>query len=73
MTTFKIMDSSGHTEQVFDRANKVSMEEAERRFSELTGSGFIAANLLEGGNQKHIRNFGEAGDQVLFHRQHQGG
>jgi hypothetical protein len=37
-----VMSPRGHDEFAFDKANKVEVEEIERRFKELSGQGFIS-------------------------------
>src|SRR4051812_29094966 len=43
MATQIVMDHSGDTRHVFDASDAKALQEAERRFKELTGSGFTAA------------------------------
>ena len=69
-----IMDHTGHSEKVFDRADTVSVAEAERRFAELTGRGFRAVALGQGGEPGEImKTFDPAVEQTLFIPQLMGG
>ena len=61
-----VMDQTGHTEHVFDKANIVSLEEAERRFKELTGAGFTAAKRTAAGQSQLIKAFDPDVDETLF-------
>lgn len=62
-----IMDHTGHSEKVFDKADKVSMDEAERRFAELTGKGFRAVALGQSGEPGEIiKGFDPNVEQTLF-------
>lgn len=68
-----VMDQTGHTEHVFDKANVVALEEAERRFAELTGSGFTAAARTGAGQSKLIKQFDPSVEETLFVPPLQGG
>lgn len=70
---FQIMDHTGHTTVVFDKADRVSMEDAERRFKELTGSGFRAAELSSGHEGRLIGTFDPNVESLLFVPPLQGG
>jgi hypothetical protein len=70
---FQIMDHTGHTTAVFDKADKVSMDEAEKRFKELTGSGFRAAEVSAGQEGRLVKAFDPNVDTLLFIPQLQGG
>ncbi len=61
-----VMDRSGHSEHVFDRASKVSVAEAERRFAELTGAGFAASVRTAPGQSKLVRAFDPDAEETLF-------
>ena len=52
-----VMDHTGHSVVAFDKADRVSVEEAERRFKELTGLGFTPAVRTGEGQSKVIRAF----------------
>jgi hypothetical protein len=61
-----VMDHTGHSEHVFDRASVVSMQEAERRFKELTGSGFTAGERTGPGEFKKVSTFDPAAEETVF-------
>ncbi|MEC4687534.1 MAG: hypothetical protein VST64_04420 [Nitrospirota bacterium] len=63
---YHIMDRSGHTTEVFDTADKVSMEEAEKRFTELTGHGFRAAENKGGGKHEVVKSFNPDAEETIF-------
>ena len=62
----KVMDPTGHTTHDFNPAERVSVEEAERRFKELTGRGFTAAKALDDGKHEVIREFDPTHKETLF-------
>lgn len=68
-----IMDQTGHSEHVFDRADIVSMEEAEARFKELTGRGFRAATRQPGGDAMVVDAFDPTAEETVFIPPLQGG
>lgn len=71
---FKIMDRTGHTVEAFDKANKVSVAEAEKRFKELTGMGFRAAVPGDkGAPGTLLKAFDKTAEDVLFIPALQGG
>lgn len=61
----QIMDQTGHSEHVWDRADVVSMEAAEKRFAELTGRGFRAVALGPDGGTI-LKGFDPAAETTLF-------
>ena len=70
----QVMDRSGHTEHAFDKADKVSLAEAEKRFAELTGKGFLAAALAEDGKPgRQLKAFDPDVEKTMFVPQLQGG
>jgi hypothetical protein len=74
MPTFKFMTPrEGHEEFKFDKSNTVELAKAERRFNELVGKGFIAAELIPGGNQRKLREFDPNVEDTVFHAHLQGG
>lgn len=74
MPVQKIMDHTGHSEKVFDRADVVSVEEAEKRFAELTGRGFKAiAQGADGDAGTILKAFDPNVESTLFIPQLQGG
>lgn len=70
---YQIMDQTGHSTESFDKADKVSMEEAEKRFRELTGRGFRAAAVSSGQEGRLIKSFDPSVDTLLFIPSLQGG
>jgi hypothetical protein len=71
---FQIMDQTGHSEQVFDKADVVSMDDAMKRFEELTAKGYRAAKPGQGGNPGALmKGFDPAAESVLFIPALQGG
>lgn len=66
MPKLLIMDRSGHSEQEFDRADKVSVAEAERRFAELAGAGYAAAVRTGPGQSKLVRAFDPNAEETLL-------
>lgn len=74
MAKHLIMDHTGHTTIDFDSADKVSLDEAEKRFRELTGKGFRAARIDETGKPGQlIKAFDPTVEQTLFIPALQGG
>jgi hypothetical protein len=70
---YNIMDHTGHSTEVFDKANKVSVAEAEARFKELTGKGFMAIQPGQNGEPGNLlRKFDPEAD-VNFQPQLIGG
>jgi hypothetical protein len=61
-----IMDTSGDTRHQFDAADASAVAEAERRFSELIGAGFIAARRIGNGTSELVRQFDPAVEETLF-------
>ena len=69
-----VMDHSGHSTHPFDETNTVSVKEAEARFKELTGRGFVAAErFLSGTDRHHVKAFDPAAEDTLFIPQRAGG
>jgi hypothetical protein len=68
-----VIDRTGDTRYTFDAGNRTAVEEAERRFMELTGVGFTAAVRTGPGQQRVIRNFDPTADETLFHPRLVGG
>lgn len=61
-----VMDHTGHSEHVFDKANKVSLAEAEERFNALIKKGYRAARTVSEGQHELIRSFDPNAEQTLF-------
>lgn len=74
MPVHKVMDHTGHSEIAWEKADVVSVEEAEKRFKELTGKGFKA--ILPGKNGEPgrlLKAFDPEVETTLFQPQLQGG
>ncbi len=61
-----IMDHAGDRRHHFDRNDRESVAEAERRFQELTGRGFTAAARVGPGEVSKIHAFDPAIEETLF-------
>jgi hypothetical protein len=61
-----VMDTSGDTRHQFDPADASAVAEAERRFSELIGTGFIAAKRTGNGTSELVRHFDPAAQETVF-------
>jgi hypothetical protein len=61
-----IMDRSGDTRHQFDAADATAVAEAERRFSELIGAGFIAARRTGNGTSELVRRFDPTAKETVF-------
>ena len=66
MPKLLVMDHTGHSEQSFNPNDIVSLQEAERRFAELTGKGFTAAKITGDGNNPIIRQFDPTAEEILM-------
>lgn len=74
MPLHQIMDRSGHTEKAWDKADVVSVAEAEKRFAELTGKGFIAFEPGPNGEPgRQIKSFDPEIEKTVFMPALQGG
>jgi hypothetical protein len=71
---YLITDHTGHSVEEFDTANNVGMEEAQKRFAELTGQGMRAAvPSAEEPTPKIIKDFDPNAEEVTFVRPIVGG
>jgi hypothetical protein len=61
-----VMDHSGDTRHTFDAADSAAIAEAGKRFMELTGAGFIAAERTANGEASVTRNFNPTAEETLF-------
>ena len=69
-----IMDRTGDTRHAFDVKDKVSIEDADKRFRELTGKGFMAVALTEDGTPgQQLKAFDPTVERTMFVPQLQGG
>jgi hypothetical protein len=73
MATQIVMDHTGDTRHQFDPTDLGAVAEAERRFKELTGSGFIAAKRLDDGKSEVVKSFDATAEEMLFIPRLQGG
>jgi hypothetical protein len=68
-----VMDRTGDTRHHFNPADARAVAEAEARFMELTGAGFIAAKRLGEGKSEVLRSFDPTAEETLFVPRLQGG
>jgi hypothetical protein len=61
-----VMDTSGDTRHQFSPEDAAAVAVAEKRFSELTGAGFIAAKRTGNGTSELIRHFDLAAEETVF-------
>jgi hypothetical protein len=67
-----VMSPRGHDEFAFDNANRLEVEEIERRFNELIGQGFIPTEAKLGadgkptGEHNRIRQFDPEAEQTVM-------
>lgn len=74
MIVFKVMDKTGDSRQSFDPATSQGVADAERRFKELTGSGFRAAKMTSNGEPATLlKTFDPTAESVVFFPSLQGG
>ena len=66
MHTQIVMDTSRDTRHRFDPADARELADAEKRFVELTGAGFIAAKRTGSGMSELVRHFDPAAQETLF-------
>jgi hypothetical protein len=66
MATQIVMDHTGDTRHSFNPADVQELAKAERRFNELTGTGFTAAVRTGSGEVSKIRSFDPAAEETLF-------
>jgi hypothetical protein len=66
MATQIVMDHSGDTRHDFDANDAKALLEAEERFKQLTGAGFIAAVKKSSGNPAITRTFDSTAEETLF-------
>jgi hypothetical protein len=73
MATQIVMDHSGDARHQFNPADVSAVAEAERRFKELTGSGFTASKRLDDGRSEVVKSFDPTAEETLFIPRLQGG
>lgn len=61
-----VMDHTGDSRHAFDPADAAAIDEAEKRFGELTGMGFTAAERTGNGEAKITRAFNPNAEETLF-------
>jgi hypothetical protein len=66
MHVHTVMDHNGDTRHQFDPTNLTEVEEAERRFKQLTGFGFTAAARLGDGRSRLLKSFDATVEERLF-------
>jgi len=73
MATHIVMDKTGDSRHEFDAGDAAALAEAERRFNELTGSGFTAAARTGSGQSTLLRKFDPHVEETVFFPRLQGG
>lgn len=73
MPTQIVMDHTGDTRHQFNIKDATALAEAEKRFKELTGAGFTAAERTGPGETRVVRAFDLAAKEVLFFPRLKGG
>ena len=68
-----VMDRTGDTRHTFDAGDAAAVEDAKKRFIELTNAGFTAAVRTGPGEQRIIRGFDPSVEETLFHPRLVGG
>jgi hypothetical protein len=68
-----VMDHTGDTRHAFDGDDRIAVEEAKKRFMELTDAGYTAAVRTGPGEQRIIRSFDPSVEETLFHPRLVGG
>lgn len=66
MATQIVMDLNGDSRHQFDPQDAEAVAKAERRFKELTGSGFIAAERTSTGESRLVKSFEPTANETLF-------
>jgi hypothetical protein len=62
-----VMDHTGDTRHRFNAGDGDAVEEARRRFVELTNAGFVAAVRTGPGEQRIVHSFDPSAEETLFH------
>jgi hypothetical protein len=68
-----VMDHTGDTRHEFKAGDQAAIAAAEKRFMELTGAGFTAAERSGSGEATVTRSFNPAADETLFFPRLKGG
>jgi hypothetical protein len=66
MATQIVMDQTGDRRHQFDPQNASELAEAEKRFKELTGTGFTAAARTTAGEAIKIASFDSSANETVF-------
>jgi hypothetical protein len=66
MATQIVMDLNGDSRYQFDPWDAEAVDRAEKRFKELTGSGFIAAERTPAGESRQVKSFDPTAKETLF-------
>lgn len=66
MATQIVMDHNGDTQHNFDVKDAKTLSEAEQRFKELTGAGFMAAVRTASGEPEILHRFDPTAEETLF-------
>jgi len=61
-----VMDHTGDTRHQFDPQDADAVARAEKRFMELTGAGFVAAERTSAGQSRRVKSFNPAAEETLF-------
>jgi hypothetical protein len=61
-----IMDHTGDTRHEFNPSDDLAVAEAEKRFMELTGKGFIVAERTGTGTSNLVRSFNLNAEETVF-------
>lgn len=61
-----VMDRTGDTRHEFDAADAQALAAAEKRFMELTGAGFTAAERTGPGTSRKVTSFDPTATETLF-------
>lgn len=74
MPMHKVMDSTGHSEKAWEQSDVVSVADAEKRFKELTGRGFLAVEPGKNGDPGRVlKSFDPNVETTIFQPALQGG
>jgi hypothetical protein len=66
MATQIVMDHTGDSRYQFDPKDAEAVAKAEKRFKELTGAGFIAAERTGAGQSHQVKSFNSNAEETLF-------
>jgi hypothetical protein len=66
MATQIVMDHTGDTRHIFDAKDAKALSEAEQRFKQLTGAGFMAAIRTTSGEAAVTHRFDPTAEETLF-------